>query len=484
MRLKIVKVIMEIFFALTGIGALIIAVFAYQLHIDKDQAMGPNRTFVLILGLFLIILSLYLFISTFLNRLLKTPISKRFSQVINRIITPFKWLSAPIEKTLDTGRSNQGAGWYALVGAVIAIIISLFYISSGRFTVWPPSTTYFDRLANGFLAGQLSLLEKPPAALLALPDPYYYANRNGVGGYIWDSSLYGGNYYYYWGPVPALLALSVKIIHSEWIIEDQYLIIFSIVGLAILMAALLYRLKTKYFPAIPGWLVMGLTILGVLNTPVFWLVTRPGVHAAPIATGQLFLILGIYTALRGIDAQRFKVQLLILTGFFWGAAIGCRINLGLGIAWMTGLICLFFFLNTKRWQLAVGPVLALILPLLLWGGALGWYNYARFGNILETGHRYQLTGGAMPANYKDIVSASYILPNMYNILARPMNILPDEFPFFFTPYPNGHMWPRLIFFPNNPNYIFSEPIAGIFVTTPILWCLLLLVVRPIQAAWN
>ncbi len=67
-----------------------------------------------------------------------------------------------------------------------------------------------------------------------------------------------------------------------------------------------------------------------------------------------------------------------------------------------------------NWRASLASMVALIVPLLLWGAGLAWYNYARFGNILETGHRFQLTGGALPANYNDIVSISYILPNLYN----------------------------------------------------------------------
>jgi hypothetical protein len=75
---------------------------------------------------------------------------------------------------------------------------------------WTPYTRYYDRQADAFLAGSLSLLEKPPAELLALANPYDYHNREGLG-YLWDASLYRGKYYLYWGPVPALVAAGVKL---------------------------------------------------------------------------------------------------------------------------------------------------------------------------------------------------------------------------------------------------------------------------------
>jgi hypothetical protein len=223
----------------------------------------------------------------------------------------------------------------------------------------------------------------------------------------------------------------------------------------------------------------------VLNTPVFWLVNAPDVHEVPIATGQLFQILGLFTALMGMESKKHQSLLLSLTGFFWGAAVCSRLDLVIGIAWMTFLICLFLLLKSRNWKLSLGSMIALILPLALWTGCLTWYNFSRFGNILETGHRYQLTGGAMPEDYRNIVSISYILPNLYNLLARPMEIYWREFPFFFTPFIRDTSWPKYIFYPRNPNYYFDEPISGVFFSIPALWLILIpSTVIPFRRFWN
>ena len=89
-------------------------------------------------------------------------------------------------------------------GSAIAILISLWYITAGMLTHWSPYSRYYDRQADAFLAGQLSLLEAPPAALATLPNVYDVRQRSGID-YIWDASYYNGKYYLYWGPVPAWL---------------------------------------------------------------------------------------------------------------------------------------------------------------------------------------------------------------------------------------------------------------------------------------
>ena len=386
----------------------------------------------------------------------------------------FHWLFKPRQE--EKAPRRRALLWYAVAGVAVAIVISLWYFTSGKMTVWVPYSNYFDLQADGFLAGKLYLGEKPPAALVGLADPYQLQNRANVGYYLWDASLYEGRYYLYWGPVPALMAATVKLFHPAWVVEDQYLIFFSIAGLAAVLAAMFYWLYKRHFQKIPGWLVLGLTLLGVLNTPVFWLVNRPDVYEAAIAIGQFFLILGFYIALRGMESQKHQVLLLALAGFFWGAAIGSRVELGLGIAWIgpPGLPFPDPQIRKKA-RIIIAAMLALILPLVIWGAGLAWFNYARFGNILETGHRYQLTRAGVPPDFQGIFSASFILPNIYNLFARPFDVYIHYFPFLYTPIINSSMWPRL-FYPHDPNYYFSPPITGIFIAIPPIWFLLIPVI--------
>lgn len=485
MRIKWARIIAETCSSLLGTTMLIIAIFAYQLHLDKNETWGPNRITVAILGVFFLFLGIIIFTSTSLGRLLNLPFFQRTKHLFSWIKVPYVWIMEPSREIPESKPPQRGTSWYAIAGALLAILVSIWYITSGRMVTWAPSTTYFDRLANAFMAGQLSLLEKPPAVLATLANPYQYQNREGIGGYLWDASYYKGNYYLYWSPVPGLMAMVATLVKSSWVVEDQFLIIFSIAGLAIVLAALFYTLQKNYFPRIPGWLIMGATLLGVLNTPVFWLVNRPSVYEVSIATGQFFLVLGVFTAICGMESQRHKILLLTITGFAWGAAIGSRIDIGFGIAWMTFLICVLLVVHSRKRQAPAVRIMALIIPLILCGAGLAWYNYARFGNILETGHRYQLTGGGLPADYRNIVSLSYVLPNLYNILARPFEIRWGEFPFLFTPNITSSMWPKILFFPRNVNYFFGEPIAGIFISMPTNWFLLIpLMIIPLRRFWN
>jgi hypothetical protein len=94
-----------------------------------------------------------------------------------------------------------------------------------------------------------------------------------------------------------------------------------------------------------------------------------------------------------------------------------------------------------------------------------WYNHARFGSIFEFGHRYQLTGPALPADYQDITSPNYIIPNAYTYLFRPP-VLTAEFPYLTVPWIKQAMWPFFIRIPEH--YYYTEPTAGILLVVPLV----------------
>src|SRR5574340_1057878 len=106
-------------------------------------------------------------------------------------------------------KANSGsrhAKGLAVVCGCIALVLT-FYLwlgSLGTWTRWPQSTNWYGQLASAFLHGQISLLQQPDSDLLALSDPYNPSQLANVP-YPLDYSLYEGKFYFYVGPVPALL---------------------------------------------------------------------------------------------------------------------------------------------------------------------------------------------------------------------------------------------------------------------------------------
>ncbi|HET7144006.1 MAG TPA: hypothetical protein VFI68_08315, partial [Anaerolineales bacterium] len=117
---------------------------------------------------------------------------------------------------------------------------------------------------------------------------------------------------------------------------------------------------------------------------------------------------------------------------------------------------------------------AVFIPLVLIAGSLFWYNYARFGSILEFGHRYQLTGLSLTADYGDTSSSAYIVPNIYSYVLR-LPVLSHEFPFLTIPWIKQNMWPSFIHLPEH--YYYTEPLAGILFIVPLIGLTTLLLIR-------
>lgn len=478
MRFKRVKSLTEILLAFIGSGMLLVAFYAYDLKLDNNPTMGSQRKALALMGVGCLALAVAGLASNRIRALGKTELVQRMT---SRFAQALEW-SGRCEQRVRASRLGRLIGRHPEVStigaALLVILISYWYITSGLW-VWNSYSRYFDRQADAFLAGSLALLEKPSTQLLALANPYDYHNRAGVG-HLWDVSLYQGKFYLYWGPVPAVLAAALKLIHPGQV-EDQYLLMFFMVGLTVVLAALLHWLRKTFFPNTPAWTVLLLTMIGGLSTPVLWLINRPSVYETAIAGGDFFLVLGLYAALRGMAARRGNAWLAV-AALAWGASVGCRVNNAIAVIWLAALTGLFLMFRAKRTWGWVVPAVCLGLPLLACAAGLGWYNLARFGSLLETGHRYQLTGPALPADYNLVISARYIVPNLYNYLFRPLVYSWKDFPFVFAPNLNQKMWPWFIWLPEH--YYSAEPVAGIFLSIPFFWLIALPILRPLRAGWN
>ena len=96
---------------------------------------------------------------------------------------------------------------------------------------------------------------------------------------------------------------------------------------------------------------------------------------------------------------------------------------------------------------------------------IGWYNYARFGSILETGHRYQFTGLALPADYRLVTSLRYLLPNLFSVLAR-LPLFALKSPFVGVPWVKEGTLPGFIPLPEA--YYYTEPVASLLILVPVI----------------
>jgi hypothetical protein len=112
----------------------------------------------------------------------------------------------------------------------------------------------------------------------------------------------------------------------------------------------------------------------------------------------------------------------------------------------------------------IRAVLAFGLTLSIGALALGWYNWARFGSIFETGITYQLAGLDFHKYRSDIFSPLYIIQNLYNYLLYPPKLI-YSFPWFRMM--NG-MNRSILTGLHLPGIYSSQQIVGLFYNEPFV----------------
>ena len=483
MRYQRFKRFAIIFLELLGFVAITLALFAYPLGLAKTTTFGRKHLGLVILGCLCLMLAL---LWSYWAQIRK---SHTYSSVSNNVgkgigwfhsFTAHRWF---FEGERKSRQSNLNAWlirnpWIWVVTASLVVILIYFFIITGGKWVLYSSSGYYDRLAAAFLKGSLSLLDKPPAALQALPDPYH-GNRAGIS-YLWDTSYFQGKYYLYWGPTPALIAAAASIFQKAPLGNPKLVFSFLMV-MTLTLAGIFHFLRARYFPETPAWTAGFLTLAAMLSLPAMWLVNHPGIYESAISGAQVFLILGVFAALKGMVSKR-NIGWQVLAGFSWGAAVGSRATNLFVIAWMALILVGYFYKTSPRNRWFINS-LGFIIPLLLWGIGLGWYNYARFGSVIETGYRYQLTNqGAWAPNFDHLFSTTFIFPNFYNYFIRPLELKTSQFPFFIAPFIDDPNWPP--FFKLAEGFLSREPIAGVLYSTPLIWLLLLPVLKPIEKAYR
>jgi hypothetical protein len=356
--------------------------------------------------------------------------------------------------------------WIALPIAVV-LAVYVWFISAGLWTSWPPTAifNYTNQLASAFREGHLYLDDQPSPELLALQDPYRIAARKGIA-YIWDATLFNGRYYLYWGPTPALLILPIKMAAPSLVIGDNLLVFGFVCGLYILLCILLWRVWDRFFQGLPAWILLLAILLAGLVTPLTWMLARPEVYEAAISAGQFFLLLGLYMAFNALRRHGLSFARLGLASLCWGLAIGARTSEALPAAFLVLATATWMLSNRERGGKAVPRILApiaLLGPVAVCAIGLAWYNWARFGSIMEFGYRYQLTLLQLPRHYNEIFSLSYVLPNLYNYLLNPYT-LSHSFPFIKPQYGISVFATQLAV----PRIYFSEAITGLVFTVPFL----------------
>jgi hypothetical protein len=500
--------------AITGLGLTILAVFAQQLGVDRSSGWGSGRMIVAGVGFFLILFAALIFTWPYWQQLVE-KIGIIFSRLWYAICEiPFvlwstealrthsnswkaawaRWLpvryyrtnirpwlknlstriwSTPLIRYYTESQDRKAASAAVIIGALV-ILIYVWFVSVGFWVNWPRTTSYYQQLGDAFGHGQVSLLVKPDPALLRLADPYTYANRQNIP-YPWDVVFYQGNFYLYWGPAPALAILVARLFSSNEI-GDQNLVFLFVTGIFLVSTLFILRLRIKFFHSLHwAYVVPGILLAGLAN-PMPWLLNRPAVYEAAIASGQFFLLAGLFFGYLAFEQVKPGFWKLFLSGACLISAVASRASLVFAVVFLVLMISGYILVTQSKWSFKAYRLTSLLLPFLTGLVALGWYNKIRFGDWLEFGFKYQLTGMNTHIN---TFSLSNLPINLHNYFLNPYRLL-STFP-YIKPILGGHF----IFFPiTSPSNYYSEQVTGLLITTPFIALAGITIFYLLWFAWN
>lgn len=346
---------------------------------------------------------------------------------------------------------------------VLVLIVYVWLISVGTWTHWPTRWNSYDSLATSFRHGRLDLEMVPDTALLALPDPYDPAARTAIPA-PQDVSLYKGRFYLYFGPVPALILLVVKAVIGGTI-GDQILVFAFCSGIFLLQAVLMARIRHRFFPKTTTRALAPLILAAGLINPWVSILSTPSIYNAAITGGQFFFLAGLLMAFSTFEDTPLQARKLAATGLLWVAAFGSRVTLIVPVGLLTVLVVIAIgvsFHRTARFSSAIRPMLALILILGFGLAAFGWYNWARFGSVFETGFAYQLAGVPLQKAAGQLLSPMYVIQNLYNYFLNPP-LAKYAFPYL---YPVRGATVSLIPSFNLPVIYHAQETTGLLYTAP------------------
>lgn len=361
----------------------------------------------------------------------------------------------------------------ALFVFILAVPIYIWIGSVGFWTRWPGTTSYYNDLADSFRNGQLHLLTTPDPELLALDDPYDPRQRGQIP-FLWDVVLYGGRFYLYWGPVPALLV-------SGWRafipgpVGDNVLVLLFTLGTIFFTLLLLAEAFTRFFPNLGARLALAPFLVAAFAHPLPWLMSGPAIYEASIAAGQAFLVGALYFGVRSLLGRGRPMLGLSLAGLMLACGVGSKGSLApAALSWAAfGVIA-----TLRAGRLAPHPrrrgcaALSLLVPFALGIACLGWYNAARFGSPFEFGVRYQLTGMDLDRDYSDAFSVLNVPINLYTYAltgVEPVTAFPWVLPVLGHTSPPPLAWASL-HIPGaeglTPSLYYAEQVTGLLYALP------------------
>lgn len=331
---------------------------------------------------------------------------------------------------------------------VIMMVIGVKLSKSDKLlltTPWPHHKQY-QELARSLKQGTVEMIEQTvDQGLLEAANPYdtiaLYAN--GVD-YAREYAFYNGKYYAYFGIVPEILFYYPCLLITGQDLQNHHVMGILSILLVLSVFWLVAELIGKYAKSFPYFYYLIISVAATGSANFVYLIARPDIYNVPILAAVTFTIFGMACWLEVTSTKKIWIRrsMLCLGALSMALVAGCRPQLLLlsGVA----LIWLFFEDGWKSRKLFTKATLVdtvlFVLPYVLVAILVCWYNFARFGNILDFGATYSLTTNDM--NNRGF-NMNRLLRSLYCFLLQPANINTD-YPYLMASEVGGNYIGRFL----------------------------------------
>ncbi len=323
---------------------------------------------------------------------------------------------------------------FVVAGIAVAAGLAALVLSSGSYVEpGPASGEPYNLLVEGFRSGHLWIAREAPAALAREPNPYLYASYRDYLGSPWnliDLSYYKGHLYTYFGATPALVLFwPWRVLTGGFLHQSTAVLVFCLAGFffSLGIAASAWR---RYFPRAGSVCQAAVAVLiaSLSSLPVF--AARPGLFEVAISCAYAFSAASLACLWKAFHGGRSEAAWVAAASLLYGLAVAARPPLLFGAAaLMLPAIASFRAAGMGARQGWI-TLLAALLPIGAVGGCIAAYNFARFGDPLQFGHAYQLSGNDVFG--APSFSAGFLWDNVRLYFLLPPRWHPG-FPFVWRP---------------------------------------------------
>lgn len=321
----------------------------------------------------------------------------------------------------------------------------------------------YAQLFTAFQAGQLHLTTLPSDELLELENPYDASQRQDVD-FLFDYAMYNDKYYVYFGTGPLWMAYYPVYLLTGGVPSQQLCgMLLNLMGIPLIFYAVLGIAK-KYIKKTPLFLL----ILSCVAVSI----AAAGPFMYTGATRYINVVSGNITTMAGalgfgwhatLKRSSWKRSLyFVLCGLFLALQVTCRANtILITTAALAPAFIAVLLEKGADARRKIKDAACFLVPALISVAAVMWYNFARFGSVVEFGQTHQLT-----------VADVHYYKLRFEQIPEALYHFFFDMPRFYLPFPYVDVSDTLTNLTGN--YFFHAGNAGVF-SWPLAWPIFLII---------